>query len=252
MKSWKRICILARRRRVSRDGYLETFLVNETEEDVWFDDFSIQSTSSFIVQETHYDPWGLELTGLGFQAGEVKVNKYLYNGKELLDDHSLNLYDFGARGYDPVTGRWISIDPLADHPNQIGMSPYSAMWNNPIRYNDPDGKCPICPGSYYYTRAQIIFSQFSNSVKGPSQRLLTGQSGNLNSEYSSQLSNSQASLMSAVSTINDGAAVATGVKVASLDGGLLGAEMLQDVGTAIEIAGIATAQPEITGAGTAL
>src|SRR5690606_20703806 len=29
-------------------------------------------------------------------------------------------------------------------------------------------------------------------------------------------------------------------------------EMLQDVGTAIEIAGIATAQPEITGAGTAL
>src|SRR5690606_10922800 len=114
------------------------------------------------------------------------------------------------------------------------------------------GKCPICPGSYYYMKARLIFSQFSNSVKAPSQRLLTGQSGNLNSEYSSQLSNSQASLMSNVSTINDGAAVATGIKVASLEGGLLGADVLQDVGTAIEIAGIATAQPEITDVSTTL
>src|SRR5690606_33130359 len=71
---------------ISEDGYMEAFLVNETEEDVWFDDFSIQSTTSFIVQETHYDPWGLELTGLGFQAGGVKMNRYLYNGNEILSD----------------------------------------------------------------------------------------------------------------------------------------------------------------------
>lgn len=52
--------------------------------------------------------------------------------------------------------------------------------------------------------------------------------------------------MSTVSTINDGAAVASSVKVASKQGGLLGAEVVQDFGTAIEVAGIATAQPEIT------
>lgn len=46
--------------------------------------------------------------------------------------------------YDPVIGRWGVVDPLADHPKQIGMSPYSAFWNNPIRYNDPDGRCPEC------------------------------------------------------------------------------------------------------------
>ncbi len=40
------------------------------------------------------------------------------------------------------------MDPLADHPNQVDKSPYSAFWNNPIRYNDPDGRCPFCPIIY--------------------------------------------------------------------------------------------------------
>ena len=26
----------------------------------------------------------------------------------------------------------------------VDKSPYSAFWNNPIKYNDPDGRCPIC------------------------------------------------------------------------------------------------------------
>jgi hypothetical protein len=42
----------------SKDGYMETFVVNETSEDVWFDNMMVMSMSSAIVQETHYDPWG--------------------------------------------------------------------------------------------------------------------------------------------------------------------------------------------------
>jgi RHS repeat-associated protein len=131
---------------ITKDGYMETFVVNETSEDVWFDNLMVSSVSSAIVQETHYDPWGLELTGLGYQYGGIKANKYLYNGKEHLIDLNLNLYDYGARFLDPAIGRWISSDPLADHPKQIGMSPYSGMWNNPIRWNDPDGMMPCCGG----------------------------------------------------------------------------------------------------------
>ena len=71
-------------------------------------------------------------------------NKYLYNGKELQDEMGLNWYDYGARMYDPSIGRWHVVDPLGDHPKQIEISPYSSIWNNPIKYNDPDGRCPEC------------------------------------------------------------------------------------------------------------
>lgn len=102
-----------------------------------FDDFSIMSTGSPVIQETHYDPWGLELTGIGFQASGMKVNKYLYNGKELLDDLNLNLYDHGARLFDPTIGRWISVDPMAHLREWV--SPYNFVQNNPLNRIDPDG-----------------------------------------------------------------------------------------------------------------
>ncbi|WP_139325575.1 RHS repeat domain-containing protein [Belliella pelovolcani] len=120
---------------------METFLVNETDENVWFDDFSIMSTGSPVIQETHYDPWGLELTGLGFQASGMKVNRYLYNGKEYVDDLNLNIYDYGARGYDPAIGRWSVVDPKAHL--MPSWSPYSFGFNNPLRFIDPDGQFPI-------------------------------------------------------------------------------------------------------------
>lgn len=122
---------------ISRDGYMETFVVNETSEDVWFDNMMVMSVSSVIVQETHYDPWGLELTGLGYQYGGIKANKHLYQGKELLDDQNLNIYDFEARGYDPVIGRTLQIDPHAD--NYYALSPYSWVANNPLSVIDPTG-----------------------------------------------------------------------------------------------------------------
>lgn len=130
---------------IAEDGYIQAFLVNETEAHVWFDDFTIMNELPTIVQETHYGPWGLELTGLGYQNEAKMENKYLYNGKEHIPD--LNLYDYGARMYDPVLGRWMSADPMADHPKQIDISPYAAMWNNPVKYTDPDGMMPCenCP-----------------------------------------------------------------------------------------------------------
>ena len=49
----------------------------------------------------------------------------------------LNLYDFGARRYDPSIGRWLSQDPLME--KYYYHTPYLFCAANPISIVDPDG-----------------------------------------------------------------------------------------------------------------
>ena len=39
---------------------------------------------------------------------------YLYNGKEFVEAHDHNTYDYGFRGYYAPIGRFTSVDPLTE------------------------------------------------------------------------------------------------------------------------------------------
>lgn len=40
------------------------------------------------------------------------------------------------------------MDPSAEAKEQIDKSPYAYGWNSPVRYNDPDGRCPECEETF--------------------------------------------------------------------------------------------------------
>src|SRR5690606_33649637 len=78
---------------------------------------AIAVDGSEIISENNYYAFGMEHTGYNstvLPIGSNKAQQYRYNGKELMEELGLNMYDFGARNYDPTLGRWMNIDPLAE------------------------------------------------------------------------------------------------------------------------------------------
>jgi len=60
-------------------------------------------------------------------------------------DASAGLLFYNARYYDSTLGRFISADTIVpSHFNPQDLNRYTYARNNPLRYTDPSGHCPIC------------------------------------------------------------------------------------------------------------
>ncbi len=89
------------------------------------------------VQALTYFPYGATRTNSSSSTPAVDV-PYKYTGQEL--DTSTSLYDYEARSYDPVLGRFISADTIVPDPsNPQDLNRYSYVRNNSINYSDPTG-----------------------------------------------------------------------------------------------------------------
>jgi len=52
--------------------------------------------------------------------------------------HGYDTYDYGARGYYPASGRFMTVDPLAE--KYYSISPYAYCAGNPVKYVDVKGQ----------------------------------------------------------------------------------------------------------------
>jgi RHS repeat-associated protein len=89
----------------------------------------VNSSNGTVVQRLEYDAWGKVVsdTSPGFQP-------FGYAGG--LYDRDTGLVRFGARDYDPETGRWTTQDPIRF---EGGLNLYGYVVQDPLNRIDPEG-----------------------------------------------------------------------------------------------------------------
>ena len=84
-------------------------------------------------------------TTFGGIIGDISTNPgaqpYKFGGKEYEHYGEIDLYDFGARLYNPALCVWISTDPLAE--KYYGTSHHAYCFNSPVKHADVDGRLVI-------------------------------------------------------------------------------------------------------------
>ena len=86
-----------------------------------------------LIESTNYEPFG-------GQRAHTGINSSIYKFTDQEFDAESGLYNYDARMYDPIIGRFISPDSLIpDVYNPQALNRYSYCLNNPLRYTDPSG-----------------------------------------------------------------------------------------------------------------
>jgi RHS repeat-associated protein len=78
------------------------------------------------------------LRGLSFESNPANKNNFKFLSRE--SQAETGLIDLINRQYDPVIGRFTSIDPVTA--GQEHLSLYQYAWNNPVLRSDPNGLYP--------------------------------------------------------------------------------------------------------------
>ena len=93
-----------------------------------------------VVERDGYDAWGKRRYANGAADSNGAITSQIdqgYIGQEELPD--VSLVHLNARLYDPVTGRFVSADPIG---LQGGANIYAYAGNNPVGVSDPSGMSP--------------------------------------------------------------------------------------------------------------
>jgi len=164
------------------------------------------------VQRTQYYPSGLPWASIASDSTGLQERKY--NGKEFVEMHGYDTYDYGARGYYAAMGRFTSVDPLAE--NYYETSPYSYCDGNPVNNIDPDGR------DYWSTSDPATIERFLNSLKQvggsrlPSESFDYGEWGHAtDAQFTCGLTynDDNQTFYSSYGTVENGQSVIHGIKI---------------------------------------
>ncbi|MEZ0115333.1 RHS repeat-associated protein [Catenulispora sp. EB89] len=98
------------------------------------------NTGTLAVTRRAYDPFGNARGGV--TGGTWPDNRGFIDAPS---SAATGLSDIGARKYDPVTGRFISVDPQFNSADPQSLAGYTYSDNTPVTNSDPTGLRMICP-----------------------------------------------------------------------------------------------------------
>jgi len=94
------------------------------------------ANSGETVQRNQYYPSGLPIASVA--SDSVSKQQRKYNGKEFVEMHGYDTYDYGARGMYPALDILSTVDPHAE--KYYSISPYTYCAGNPVKFIDKEGK----------------------------------------------------------------------------------------------------------------
>ena len=121
------------------------------------------STQSYAYK---YDPYGTAVLTTGGGNVGTQQNPYLFKGG--IQDRTTGWVHFGARWYDPTTGRWTQQDTLDAPLNPANANRYAYAGDDPINGQDPTGQ--DCRAARQVADAAIVLggiATFAAPALGP-------------------------------------------------------------------------------------
>ena len=116
---------------------------------------TITDSQGNILERNAYYPFGLQMTmGKAYPTissslttlypnmlTSTQARRDLYNGKELQITAGTDYIDYGFRQYDPVTSRWMAVDPMVE--KYATNTPYNYCYGNSLSIIDVFGQDTI-------------------------------------------------------------------------------------------------------------